>query len=849
MIVTFPFEDDPYYSAPQPASYPQSASAALSTPALVRKYIDLAKHVAGGVFPVGRNRFWHGGVHLSGKKPVRAVADGTIVAFRLDRDYIDSELDRQIKAAAPVKASASKAKPQPSSPRQFSSSFVLIRHECEVNRGGGEMQPVEGVSQGVSASIPRYIGAHFYSLYANLLPQKQLQNKAVLPPFLTTTNTIVPVAALRGDEVTVSAVIDDGHHMVKIRITDINTRNSGEGWIERMYLDVEPGAPLRPEQKIRLGYPISFMYCCHPTEKRWMPLDCTFSLEYPVRAGQVIGYAGITDGDLGPVADSFHFEIFTGENKLVKQMKPLVPLNIINPSSSYQGYADGQKSDGMGKVWLTRNATLAKDVFSSEGGLSASSMQVFPAGSCFFAAIPCGLDGTKPDLVSDLICFKLFGMNGSTYYAYADQARAVADGREFVRDAWVTLTTDSDWVARGWQAYEDSELNTTDDGFVEDDDAVMQKILSAAHKSSASLSLDDLHADGVDAILRTAAVRFHTEWDSSNNSKRYDKLQQGAHPPLPQLSDSQFKAFLQDIQRQQFWSDAKVQQDGVNNAMKPLSTPMDTKNWHFHPVGFLAQMRECLATDATLSEEAFELEIRQSWITCLRLIEKRLKQLEPWADANAAMPDAPSARAPVVREYATLQTIHNVAHHDLWSNFEYWFGVTPNDIAAPETLHGQLAAKPAGHHIHNYLKGMREFFRHISMQRVVKGALGFEAGAYVQPGLYPVKALKPAQSGFRMEYVNIACQYGPFFRSFNNRDPVDQNRMEIQLHEVAHLQNTAHAQDQKIDVNGAHDPDRYNGKTAYGARAARVLAEFTPNRALANAESIAFFIESAKDET
>ncbi|WP_175910983.1 hypothetical protein [Burkholderia metallica] len=99
-----------------------------------------------------------------------------------------------------------------------------------------------------------------------------------------------------------------------------------------------------------------------------------------------------------------------------------------------------------------------------------------------------------------------------------------------------------------------------------------------------------------------------------------------------------------------------------------------------------------------------------------------------------------------------------------------------------------------------------------------------------------------------MEYVNIACQYGSFFRSFNNRDPVDQNCMEIRLHEVAHLQNTAHAKDQKVDVNGAHDPDRYNGQTAYGARAARVLAEFTPNKALTNTESIAFFIESAKDE-
>ncbi|HEX7935538.1 MAG TPA: hypothetical protein VF573_21020 [Paraburkholderia sp.] len=152
MIVTFPFEDDPYYSPAPSASHAQSANAALSTPALARKYFDLERRVAGGVFPVGRNRFWHGGVHLTGSGPIRAVADGTIVAYRLDTDYRDSELDRRVRQAAPKDA-------PPRTPRRFCGSFVLIRHECEVHNGVAE----------------RYTGAHFYSLYANLLPQRHLQ--------------------------------------------------------------------------------------------------------------------------------------------------------------------------------------------------------------------------------------------------------------------------------------------------------------------------------------------------------------------------------------------------------------------------------------------------------------------------------------------------------------------------------------------------------------------------------------------------------------------------------------------------------------------------------------------------
>ena len=45
-----------------------------------------------GFFPVGKNRFWHGGVHLRAVKPVVAVRDGTLVAYRIDKKLEGAEV-------------------------------------------------------------------------------------------------------------------------------------------------------------------------------------------------------------------------------------------------------------------------------------------------------------------------------------------------------------------------------------------------------------------------------------------------------------------------------------------------------------------------------------------------------------------------------------------------------------------------------------------------------------------------------------------------------------------------------------------------------------------------------------
>src|SRR5699024_8829298 len=82
-------------------------------------YQALAK-ASGGFYPIGKNQLWHGGIHFdktvlaelgatSDNIPVQAIADGEVVAYRLDNHYQPMTY-------------ANKA-------LTFSSSFVLLRHQ------------------------------------------------------------------------------------------------------------------------------------------------------------------------------------------------------------------------------------------------------------------------------------------------------------------------------------------------------------------------------------------------------------------------------------------------------------------------------------------------------------------------------------------------------------------------------------------------------------------------------------------------------------------------------------------------------------------------------------------------
>ncbi|MEB0043693.1 MULTISPECIES: hypothetical protein [unclassified Pseudomonas] len=104
-----------------------------------------------GFYLLGQNRYWHGGIHISDRsapqcvynQPVRCIAEGEVVAYRLNKDYLVSQLEPESDAQK----------------FQYSTSFCLVRHTHK-----SPPNPEEGPNHGKQNSLV------FYSLYMHLLP-------------------------------------------------------------------------------------------------------------------------------------------------------------------------------------------------------------------------------------------------------------------------------------------------------------------------------------------------------------------------------------------------------------------------------------------------------------------------------------------------------------------------------------------------------------------------------------------------------------------------------------------------------------------------------------------------------
>lgn len=133
-----------------------------------------------GHYLLGNHNKWHGGIHISDKSapwckdkyPVRAIADGKVVAFRMMEDYLISEFKGES--------------------LRYSNCFCLVQHEyCEMN-------PETKAKNEFT----------FYSLYMHLLPWQHYQNteKLVLKKNWNARNS-VPHANPDEDQKRVDAVL------------------------------------------------------------------------------------------------------------------------------------------------------------------------------------------------------------------------------------------------------------------------------------------------------------------------------------------------------------------------------------------------------------------------------------------------------------------------------------------------------------------------------------------------------------------------------------------------------------------------------------------------------------------
>ncbi|SNY35924.1 calcium-binding protein [Pseudomonas sp. B21-051] len=105
-----------------------------------------------GHYLLGSNKFWHGGIHISNasapqcilNEPIRCMADGEVVAYRLNEDYLESTFGENEKKL------------------KYSNSFCLVRHEYK-----SAPNPEDGPNKGKQNKL------NFYSLYMHLLPFKR----------------------------------------------------------------------------------------------------------------------------------------------------------------------------------------------------------------------------------------------------------------------------------------------------------------------------------------------------------------------------------------------------------------------------------------------------------------------------------------------------------------------------------------------------------------------------------------------------------------------------------------------------------------------------------------------------
>lgn len=112
------------------------------------QYFDALTKAKGGYYPIGKNGLWHGGVHFDSgtaasldQSAIRCIADGEVVAYRIDDTYKKSNFS--------------------SGEKLFSTGFVLVRHKLELPKLSEQANTTNTPTE-----QPSLI---FYSLYMHLL--------------------------------------------------------------------------------------------------------------------------------------------------------------------------------------------------------------------------------------------------------------------------------------------------------------------------------------------------------------------------------------------------------------------------------------------------------------------------------------------------------------------------------------------------------------------------------------------------------------------------------------------------------------------------------------------------------
>ncbi|GFM64858.1 hypothetical protein PSCICJ_09760 [Pseudomonas cichorii] len=593
-----------------------------------------------GHYLLGNNRFWHGGIHISDKsalqcvlnEPVRCMADGEVVAYRLNQDYLESTFGDNEKRL------------------KYSNSFCLVRHEYK-----SAPNPEEGPNKGKQNKL------NFYSLYMHLLPYARYPLAPEETPKPVVTMNVGDYKAydmapwLEGAKSygmikkgTRLEIIDQASEGVKVyakgkilvgsvKSGSSTTRNVGD---EVWFAYKENGAAyknsagdkiwtadklverLRPnywQGKVKATAAIKLDLYMDPAnpqngqpagDKYSTQLNATSIVEFESKEVLTLNLGGklrrmakctYVSGEVagaGTIPPSFWICVENEADYKVVNWTSLTPSSFDSVETASTGIKAG---DPIGYLGLTENLTgeeggvsskhqVHVEIFTSEAevkeflknvaGLKTGKQYLYLAKDTKLKVKASAAETAplKTQHAIDLAKAPVIKENNEDWY----EVSVVDDNQTLtglVKKAGAQLITQHDWEKLGFQIVE--ETNTTADGFLDPDDMppffkdLFAKIDKNNDKEVSSDELSEALKNKDTRDQWSKLIAYHpTEWKDKSGSAKWSKLD-----TLLEESPKTLKHEKERIDKYVFWDELSGKA-AIGSSLV----------WHFHPVGFIENM-------------------------------------------------------------------------------------------------------------------------------------------------------------------------------------------------------------------------------------------------------------------
>ena len=139
-------------------------------------YFEALAKAEDGFYPMGANGLWHGGVHFDGttgalldQSQVRCIADGEVIAYRIDDKYPETPHATTIHPGMGLEPLGAK----------YSTGFMLVKHRMTLPPA---TPPATPATAPTAETAPASEGLIFYSLYMHLLDWTSYQAPSAPKP-------------------------------------------------------------------------------------------------------------------------------------------------------------------------------------------------------------------------------------------------------------------------------------------------------------------------------------------------------------------------------------------------------------------------------------------------------------------------------------------------------------------------------------------------------------------------------------------------------------------------------------------------------------------------------------------